>query len=185
LFQQRYYLAVPVDGSEVNNALIVLNMHDGTFLYYDDLSIESMLATPEAVYATSSSMPGKVIILGYDSWVSKSTTGSETKWISPWMDFGYKRIQKGGFDLYFTPEVQADAVTLTISIQTEKKTKTKNYTIQPLTEAQREANKEHRNKRLHFGGSGRRFRIIIESPEGAAPWRLIGGLHLVVETDPD
>ena len=185
LFQQRYYLAVPVDGSEVNNALIVLNMHDGTFLYYDDLNIESMLATPDAVYATSSSLPGKVIILGYDSWVSQKTTGSETKWTSPWMDFGYKRIQKGGFDLYFTPEVQNEAVTLTISIQTEKKTKTKNYTIQPLTEAQREANKEHRNKRLHFGGSGRRFRIIIESPEGAAPWRLIGGLHLVVETDPD
>lgn len=186
LFQQRYYLAVPMDDSDVNNALIVLNLHDGTILYYEDLNIESMLATPETIYATSSSLPGRALSLGYDSWVYGRASGGATKWVSPWMDFGYKRIQKGGFDLYFTPEVQDEPVTLKISIQTEKKTKTKEYVVQPLTEAQREAEKEHRNKKLHFGGSGRRFRVIIETAEGnTAPWRLIGGLHLVVETDPD
>lgn len=186
LFQNRYYLAVPMGDSEVNNALIVLNMKDNTILYYEDIEIESMLATPEAIYATSSSLPGKVLDLKYDSWVTGKASGGATKWVSPWMDFGYKRIQKGGFDLYITPEVQNEPVTLTISIQTEKKTKTKQYTVSPLTEEQREANKEHRNKKLHFGGAGRRFRIIIETPEGVtAPWRLIGGLHLVVETDPD
>jgi hypothetical protein len=93
---------------------------------------------------------------------------------------------KGGFDLYFTPEVQDEAVTLTISIQTEKKTKTKHYTVNPLTEREREAEKEHRYKRLHFGGSGRRFRLIIETEAGVtAPWRLIGGIQMIVETDSD
>ena len=102
------------------------------------------------------------------------------------MDFGYKRIQKGGFDLYFIPEVQEEEVTFTISIQTEKKKKTKQYVCQPLSEAQKAIDREHRMKRLHFGGSGRKFRIIIETAEGVtAPWRLIGGLQLVVETDPD
>ena len=73
-----------------------------------------------------------------------------------------------------------------ISIQTEKKTKTKEYIITPLTTAQRNAKKEYRNKKLHFGGAGRRFRVIIETAAGiTAPWRLIGGLQLVVETDPD
>ena len=62
----------------------------------------------------------------------------------------------------------------------------KEYTIQPLTDEQREMHKEHRNKKLHFGGAGRRFRVIIECAEGnTAPWRLLGGLHMVVETDPD
>jgi hypothetical protein len=102
------------------------------------------------------------------------------------MDFGVKSIKKGGFELYMIPEVQDEAVTLKISIQTEKKLKTKTYTVQPLTADQREANKEHRGKRLHFGGTGRKFRIIIETDEGVtAPWRLIGGLQLIVETDPD
>jgi hypothetical protein len=102
------------------------------------------------------------------------------------MDFGIKSLQKGGFELYMIPEVQNEAVELKISIQTEKKLKTKTYTIQPLTDDQREANKEHRGKRLHFGGTGRKFRIIIETDAGVtAPWRLIGGLQLIVETDPD
>lgn len=186
LFQNRYYLAVPMGDSTVNNALIVLNLEEGSILYYDDLDIESMLSTPDVIYGTSSSVPGQVLDLKYNSWIAGKASGGATKWVSPWMDFGYKRIQKGGFDLYMVPEVQNEPVTLKISIQTEKKTKTKEYTIQPLTAAQREANKEYRNKKLHFGGAGRRFRIIIETNEGVtAPWRLIGGLHLVVETDPD
>lgn len=186
LFQDRYYLAVPMGTSTVNNALVVLDMKEGTILYYDDLPIESMLGTPESIYATSSSLPGKVLLLKYDSWVNGQASGGATKWVSPWMDFGYKRIQKGGFDLYIVPEVQNDPVTLTISVQTEKKTKTKNYIIQPLTAAQRTAHKEHKGKRLHFGGSGRRFRVVIETAEGVtAPWRLIGGIQMVVETDPD
>jgi hypothetical protein len=186
LFQNRYYLAVPMGTSTVNNAMIVLNLEEGSILYYDDLDIESMLSTPDAIYGTSSSVPGKVLDLKYNSWITGQASGGATKWISPWMDFGYKRIQKGGFDLYLTPEVQNDPVTLKISIQTEKKTKSKEYTVLPLTAEQRLANKEHRNKKLHFGGAGRRFRVIIETEEGiAAPWRLIGGLQIVVETDPD
>jgi hypothetical protein len=186
LFQHRYYLAAPVGDSTVNNALFILNLEEGTILYYEDMKIESMLATPETIYATSSTLPGKVLILGYDSWITGKASGGATKWVSPWMDFGYKRIVKGGFDLYFTPEVKTEAVTLTFRIQTEKKLKSKTYTVQPLTDAQKEANKEYRNKRLHFSGNGRRFRIIIETAEGnTAPWRLIGGLHMVVETDPD
>lgn len=186
LFRNRYYLSVPVDGSSVNNAMIVLNLEEGTILYYDDLAIESMLGTYDNIYATTSSEPGKVFLLNYDSWVTGKASGGATKWMSPWMDFGYKSINKGGFDLYIAPEVQTESVKLIISVQTEKKTKTKEYTVVPLTEAQREADKEHRNKKLHFGGSGRRFRVIIETEEGVtAPWRLVGGLQIVVETDPD
>jgi hypothetical protein len=49
-----------------------------------------------------------------------------------------------------------------------------------------ETPRSHKPKRLHFGGSGRRFRIIIEAEEGVTdPWRLIGGIQIVVETDPD
>jgi hypothetical protein len=185
LYKNRYYLAFPINDSTTNNAMIILDLDEKTILYYEDLNIESFLATDDALYATSSTIPGKVLVLKYDSWNEGKTSGSATKWVSPWMDFGYKRIQKGGFDLYFVPEVQSEAVTLRISIQTEKKTKTKEYTVNPLTEEQRTAGKEHRYKKLHFGGTGRKFRIIIESDESTKPWRILGGLQLVVETDPD
>ena len=186
LYHDRYYAAFPVGDSTANNAMLVYNLTEGTILYYSDFHVESFLPADEELFITSSTLPGKILELKYDSWVEGAARGAATKWVSPWMDFGYKRIQKGGFDLYFVPEVQSEAVTLKITIQTEKKPKTKTYTIQPLTEEQKSAGREHRGKRLHFGGAGRKFRIIIETEEGVtAPWRLIGGLQLVVETDPD
>lgn len=186
LYKNRYYLAFPTGDSMVNNTLLIWNMDDGTFLLHTDIYIESLLATDAMLYATSSSLPGKVLELRYNSWDEGAACGEQTRWVSPWLDFTRKDIQKGGFDLYFIPEVQDTAVTLSFSVQTEKKLKTKQYTVQPLTAEQRAAQKEHRGKRLHFGGAGRRFRIIIETADGiTAPWRLIGGLHLIVETDPD
>jgi hypothetical protein len=186
IFREKYYLAFPMGLSAVNNALLIYDLKTGTILLHKDIYIESMMATERFLYATSSQAPGRVMVIPYNSWDIGLACGDATRWESPWMDFGRKDIQKGGFDLYFIPEVQQEAVTLSISIQTEKKLKTKEYTIQPLTEEQRAAEKEHRGKRLHFGGNGRRFRVIIESAEGVtAPWRLIGGVHVIVETDPD
>lgn len=186
LYQGRYYVAFPEGDSLLNNAMMVYNMVDGTILLYRGIDIESFLPTDDNLFITSSSLPGKILKLNYDSWVTGKTTGEATKWVSPWMDFGYKRIQKGGFDMYFIPEVQNEAVTLKFSIQTEKKLKIKEYTVQPLTEEQKAKPREHRGKRLHFGGMGRKFRVIIETEAGnTAPWRLIGGIQMVVETDPD
>ena len=184
IWQNRYYLAFPTGESEVNNALLVFDLKEGQILYYKDIYIESLISTTDRLYATSSSLPGKLMEMKYNSWVTGKTCERQTKWVSPWMDFNYKSIQKGGFDFYFLPEVQNEAVTLNISIQTEKKTKTKAYTVNPLTAEEREAGKEHRQKRLHFGGTGRKFRVIIES-KSTAPWRIVGGLHLIAETDPD
>lgn len=216
IHKDQYYLAVPVDGSTVNNAMIVVDLAAGTALFYNDLKIESFLANYSHLYATSSDLPGETLILNYDSWLTGKAEGSATKWVSPWVDFGYKRMVKGGFDVYFTPEVQDEPVKLTFSIQTEKKKKTKSYTVQPINviapkkariweklktgswgSVQQytwgdisgkvdESVKRFRNKRLHFSGTGRRFRLIIETEAGVtAPWRLIGGIQMIVETDMD
>ena len=215
MFKNSYYLAIPVNESPVNNALLVVNMMDSTVLYYTGMHIESFMQLNDNLYATSSDLPGRVLILQYNSWVTGKAAGYATKWVSPWIDFGYKKIQKGGFELYFTPEVQEEAVTLSISIQTEKKRKTKKYTVKPLnmittgmtwgdTRLRSWATiigeytwstlsgrtdtvvRQFKHKKLHFSGTGRRFRVIIETEEGvSAPWRLIGGMQLVVETDPD
>ena len=186
LFDKRYYLAFPTGTSTTNNALLVWNMTDNTLLYHTGIAIESFMTTPDQLYATSSTLPGKVVKIKYDSWVTGSATGAAVRWVTPWLDFNYKRIKKGGFDVYFQPEVKNTAVTLRFSVQTEKKIKSKTYTIQPLTNMEISNNKNYKQKRLHFGGTGRRFRLIIEADSGVtAPWRLIGGIQMVVETDPD
>ena len=176
-YKNKYYLAFPMDDSEINNAMLVYDFDEGNILLYTDFYIESFLSSDEKLFATSSTIPGRILVIGEDSWVSGSARNAPSTWITPWMDFGHKKVQKGGFDLYFWPEVQEEPVTLTFTIETEKKAKTKTYTIQPTE-------KEHRSKRLHFGGSGRKFRLKIEA-DGGKPWRLVGGLQMVVETDPD
>lgn len=185
LFKEKYYLAYPTGEATANNEMLIFNLKDGTILHYDSISVESFLPTEDDLYATSSTLPGKVLKINWDSWVTGNAAEVATHWVSPWMTLGRDSMKKGGFELYFQPEVQDDPVTLIFSIQTEKKIKTKTYTVQPLTEEQRENNKNHKMKRLHFGGSGRRFRLMIETQASTAPWRLIGGIQIIAETDPD
>jgi hypothetical protein len=181
LFKNRYYLAVPTGTATANNALIVYNIEEGSFLLYIDIHIESMMVTEDNLYATSSTLPGKILILNYDSWETGVASGKLTKWKSPWMDFGRKSIAKGGYEIYFSPEVKGAPVTFRFSIETEKKKiKSKTVTVQTTTF-------KAKQKRIRFGGTSRRFRLIIETisaPTGAV-WRFLGGIQMVVEIDPD
>ena len=180
LYKNRYYLAVPIDGATANNALIVYNMEEGTFLLHTDIHIESLMATEDALYATSSVTPGKIYTIGYDSWAARKATGKPTKWATGWMDFGRKAVAKGGYEIYFSPEVRNYPVTFRFSIQTEKKTKTKDIVIYPTID-------KAKQKRIRFGGTSRRFRLIIETRNvlPTTTWRLTGGIQMIVEIDPD
>lgn len=131
----------------------------------------------------------KPVVFYLNSWEANKNSGAATKWTTPWIEFGRKDIKKGGFDMYFSPELSGNAtvgVPFKISFQTEKKTKTKTYTVSPLTAEEIAAGKLYKQKKLHFGGSGRKFRMIIETESGVTtPWRLIGGIHIIAETDKD
>ena len=106
-------------------------------------------------------------------------SGKPTKWETPWMDFGRKSYAKGGYEVYFSPEVKGGPVTFRFSIQTEKKIKTKNVTVQTTTF-------KAKQKKVRFGGTSRKFKLIIETiSQQDAVWRLTGGIQMVVETDPD
>ena len=184
LWKQKYYLAVPLDNSTINNAVIIYDQVDNTWLLREDVSVQDFLGTEDTLYFTSSTTPGKVWKWQENSWLHNATTAA-TKWVGPWNDLSAKSIVKGGWEVYLLGEVKTTPVTLNISIQTEKKIKTKKYQIKPLTEQEINNNKSAKQKKIHFGGSGRRFRLIIESPENTAQWRLISGIMIVSEIDPD
>lgn len=185
LWHGLYFCAVPLDGSEINNAVIVYNPTDNTWLLRDDLQVEHFLSTENRLYFTSATTPGQVWLWVESCWESESCTVAATRWVSPWTDLGAKNVQKGGFDIYLLCEALKKPVTLKVTLQTEKKAKTKLYTVTPLTSSDIRAGKGARQKKLHFGGTGRRFRWQIETAGGSAPWRLLGGLLILVETDPD
>lgn len=180
LFKNRYYLSMPIDGATENNALLVFNMEEDTFILHTDIHIETMMATEDALYATSSTLPGKILVINYDSWEHGLCTGKPTRWETAWIDFGRKSIAKGGYEIYFSPEVSGGPMTFRFSIQTEKKTKTKSVTVQTTTF-------KAKQRKIRFGGTSRRFKLIIETinePQNVT-WRLTGGIQMVVEIDPD
>jgi len=154
----------------------------------------------------------EIVVLNFDSWTEGRITDKPTKWVTPWVTFSRPDIKKGGFEIYITPEIEPEQritgqrysgdtsgntpsqlvteehtgpVTFRITIETEKKAKTKLYTVQPLTAEQIAAGKRYKAKRIHIGGNGRRFRLRIETDGGNIPWRLIGGVHIIAETDKD
>lgn len=185
LWHNKYYCAVPLDGSSINNAVVIYDPVDSSWLVREDVYVEQFLGTEDSLYFTSSTTPGRIWLWQEDSWETGSATTEATYWATPWNDLTNKRIVKGGFEVYLLCEVKSTAVTLKVSLQTEKKTKTKLYTVQPLTAAEIAAGKGHKQKRLHFGGAGRRFRLILETDAGSAVWRLLSGVLIVSETDPD
>lgn len=186
MFKQKYYVAFPTGTSAYNNALLVYNTQDNTILFYNCVNIESFLVTDKNLYATSATIPGKVLKINFDSWETGTVVAAATKWETPWMTLGRESIRKGGFDIYFTPEVKSTAATIKFTIRTEKKSKSKSYTVSPLTLSDVTAGKSFKTKRIHIGGVGRRFKLIIETAATVnVPWRLIGGIQIIAETDPD
>lgn len=180
-------------GTIINNGFIslVYDKKDGSVTLVDAPLVKDLLRYGDysfALYSTATTV--YIGQIHSDSFALQEIVPYGTKWVTPWIDLGRKDIQKGGFELYFYPELNTDevgaSVTLKFSIQTEKKTKTKNYVVHSLTEAEKAAGKKYKHKRLHFGGSGRRFRLMIETEAGnTIPWRLIGGVHIIAETDAD
>jgi hypothetical protein len=177
MYKGAYYCAVPTGTSPTNNAVVIYNTKDRTWLYRTDVAVESFLPTNDVLYFTSSASPSNVFTWNPDSWESASATASAVKWVGQWQDFGHKDIRKGGFVVYLTVEAKAAGI-LTIGIETEKKTKTKTYSYAATTSV------EAKQKMMRLSGNGRRFRFFIESDDGVA-WRLVGGLQIKAETDVD
>lgn len=181
-WHHKLYFAVCLDGNDTNNAVVVYDTKENTWMLRTDACVEQFLATEDTLYFTSPTTPGRIWKWAEDSWHNETISAAPTIWVSPWTDLGAKNVQKGGFDVYFVCDVQRKPVTLKFTMQTEKKKKSKNFTAMPVPQSSASKTKQ---KKMHFGGTGRRFRIMIEGPANAYPWRLTSGLQIVAETDPD
>ena len=200
MWRDRYFCAIPLDGATECNAVLVYNSVDGTWLLHDAISVSAFLPTEDALYFTSPTSPSSVFLWNEDSWASGEPSKAVTRWVTPWNDLGCKNVTKGAFELYLLPEVQDRPVVLRISLQTEKWTKTRFLRVTPASwkgvawpddlmsgwgGPLHSSEKQFAPRRLRFNGSARRFRIIIESEENSAPWRIVGGMALSMESDAD
>jgi len=176
IYRDVYYCALPLDGSLTNNAVLMFNTLERTWLLREDAQVKAFLPTEHGLFYTSTKKPGRLFLWREDSW--EEGNAQPMRWVSGWQDFGYKNVSKGSFTLYLTVECH-EPVEIRLGIETEKKTKMKTLTFNPPAEGQKA-----KQRRVVFGGNGRRFRVLIES-NGVAPWRMIGGMQIEAETDTD
>ena len=166
-----YCLALPVDGSTINNAILEYDTAENTFNLRVGVYASSFLAYENVLYYTDSRpAESEGDLVGRVMRLDGNGDPLPMRYVSAYQDLGYKSITKSGFEVYLLAETN---VTITVGIRTEKKLKTRTVTL--------EAGKA---KRVRLNVSGRSWRLEL-SVRSKKPWRFNGGVQINMELDAD
>lgn len=163
-----YYMALPIDNSTTNNAILMYNSRENTFSLIKGINVGSFLVVENRLLYTSALYPGYVFEFN-----KSAVTCLPMKWVGAYQDLGMKNSVKSSFVVYFLPETADTNVDLIVGIQTEKKTKQKTVRI-----------KSGKSMKVALNVSGRYFRLILQTT-GFKSLRINGGIKIDMELDPD
>jgi len=172
LWRGTYFCALPLDGSPVNNAVVMYNTRENTWLLRNDISVESFLPTEDALYFTCSHTPGRIWLWQDDC--MRTAQAQPMRWVGGWQTLDANDVVKRGFRVYLSAECLREAA-IRLSLETENGVRSKTVVLQPGQAKQR---------CVPFFVRGRRFRLIVES-DTAAPWQLLGGMQIEMDTEED
>ena len=166
-----YSLALPMDGSDVNNAILEYNTAENTFNLRMGVYVSSFLPYENALYYTDSRpATGAGALSGRIMKLDGKGAALPMRYASAYQDLGYKSVTKSGFEVYLMSD---NDVEVTVGIRTEKKLKTRTVQL--------EAGK---TKRVRLNVTGRSFRLELGIP-GGSEWCMGSGIQINVELDPD
>lgn len=167
-----YCLAIPMDGSTINNAILEYDTAENTFNLRVGVYASSFLEYQNVLYYTDS-RPAEdaAALVGRVMKLDGSGAPLAMRYVSAYQDLGYKSITKSGFEVYLIAETRMN---VTIGIRTEKKLKTRRVAL--------EAGKA---KRVRLNVSGRSFRLELTVDDADEPWQINGGIQINMELDAD
>ena len=172
-----YYLALRVKDNEddvitQNNAVIEYDTERGTFMLRRGLRVKDFYTLNGQVYFTQAEAPYEV--LRYNDPASGGYLGQPMAclWETPWMDLG-KAYVKRDFVLRFTADADEDDVPIELTIQTDRREKTRTVLL----------GTRRRDHRVKLQLSGARVRLSIRSRRRAAGWRIYGGIQVDYSVD--
>ena len=165
-----YSLALPIDSSTINNAILEYDTAENTFNLRVGVYASSFLAYENVLYYTDSRTGTDGALVGRVMKLDGSGEALPMRWISAYQDLGYKSVTKSGFEVYLLADTD---MKLTVGIRTEKKLKSRTV---DLTAG--------KAKRIRLNVAGRSFRLELSADSGAA-WRLGGGIQINMELDSD
>ena len=165
-----YCLALPIDGSAVNNAILEYDTAENTFNLRVGVYASSFLVYENALYYTDSRPAAGETLVGRVMKLDGSGTALPMRYVSAYQDLGYKSITKSGFEVYLLADTD---MTVTVGIRTEKKIKSR--TVQLAG---------GKAKRVRLNVAGRSFRLEL-NVDGGDAWCLSGGIQINMELDHD
>lgn len=163
-----YSLALPLDDSEVNNAILEYNTSEGYFNLRTGVYVSSFLSYENSLYYTdsrpSTGLCGAVMKL--------DGTGESLpmRYVTAYQDLGNKAVVKSGFEVYLLSD---NDMSITVGVRTEKKLKER--TVHLIG---------GKAKKVRVNVAGRSFRLELAVP-GGDHWKMSAGLQVYMELDPD
>jgi hypothetical protein len=145
-YNNKYYLAIPVDGSSNNNLLVIYDTLTSSFVTRNIGNISGFIEYKNSLCISS------------DEYVKKLENGINNLplyWETANYDYGRKDARKNSSYLYFRGKGDGS---VKFTVKTEKKTK---ELIVPLTSTEQLYRKKLKNK-------GRIFKMIIENVNGSS-----------------
>ena len=167
-----YHLALcvkenPGDTIQENNAVIEYDTERGTFMLRKGVRVKAFYSVDGEVYYTDAQTPFTVRRYNAPGAPGYGDAIMRCRWETAWLDLG-KRYMKRGFELRFTADADAHDFPLEVTVQTEKREKTRIVLLQ----------KDRRDYRVRFHLKGLRMKLSIESKLRLAGWRIYGGVEV-------
>ena len=165
-----YSLALPIDGSEVNNAILEYDTTEHTFNLRVGVYASSFLAYENVLYYTDSRPAEDGGSAGRIMKLDGEGEALPMRYVSAYQDLGYKSVTKSGFEVYLLADTD---MTVTVGIRTEKKLKSRTVNLVA-----------GKAKRARLNVAGRNFRLEL-SVDGGESWCLSSGIQINMELDSD
>lgn len=171
-----YYLALAVKEREgdvisENNCVIEYDTQRGTFMLRKGLRVKDFYALGGQLYFTQADEPYDVLCYRDEKAQGYLGEAMECLWETPWLDLG-KAATKRDFVLRFTAEAGEEATPLHITVETDRREKTRTALL----------HRRRSDYRVKIQLGGRRAKVRIRS-RSAAAFQIIGGIEVSYTVD--
>lgn len=176
IWKEKMYVALPIDGSEINNAVLIWDMSEKIYMLMTEYRVDSWLVyhgdgAERLLFARNN----RIMVMDGDM-----NDGAEIKsrWISPWVDVGGKNAKKSSGRVYMSIEahtVDGSTPKIKLIMKSDKKTREKEVEIKKSGMTVIRPRVKVRGRMLRFG---------IETAEGTRI-TIHQGVQIKIESDDD
>ena len=176
IHKNKMYVALPLDQSEVNNAVLIWDMTDNLYTLTTDYRADSWLIHhTEGGEKLLFARDGRIMVMEGDT---NDGAAMDAKWISPWFDAGTKSARKTSGRIYMSVEARSltgEKPRIKLTMESEKKKREK------IVELKKEGLSVIRPR---VKARGRMLRLGIETIDGAR-LTVHQGVQIRLESDED